>query len=300
MFWPSRGCVHCLSGVDRQASMETLWGTYREDPGAAAPPSATLGSPGQTQQRWVAPVHLLGYFRPRGGVVRRERRESRTEPMFLGAPVRDGSAPSRVSALCSLAWAKDERAARSSPWWARLPRGTSLPGPERLPGPASRPTSGGPTTSPRQPPRPVPTGRVACSGVSEQKAGRREHPCELPGGAPCSWTVGAAGCLGEAALLRAACPAGLFAGQPWGGGRSRACGAAGRGPRLAGPAVGLARAVAARPRAGAAGSGGDGGEPAMVTAEACGRGAQEEVGTGPEQGVARQGPYISQGKQTGR
>lgn len=217
VFWPSRGCVHCLSGVDRQASMETLWGTYREDPGAAAPPSATLGSPGQTQQRWVAPVHLLGYFRPRGGVVRRGRRESRTEPVFLGAPVRDGSAASRVSALCSLAWAKDERAARSSPWWARLPRGTSLPGPERLPGPASRPTSGGPTTSPRQPPRPVPTGRVACSGVSERKAGRREHPCELPGGAPCSWTVGAAGCLGEAALLRAACPAGLFAGQPWGG-----------------------------------------------------------------------------------
>ena len=54
-------------------------------------------------------------------------------------------------------------------------------------------------------------------------------------GPPCSRTLDAVGCLGEATLLRAACPAGLCAGQPgagvgggvpghaalWGGGLSR-------------------------------------------------------------------------------
>lgn len=154
VFWPSRGLCPLPFRGGQTGQHGDFVGTYREDPGAAAPPSAILGSPGQTQQRWAAPVHLLGYFRPRGWVVRRGRRESRTEPVFPGAPVRDGSAASRVSALCSLAWAKDEGAAQSLPWWARLPRGTSLPGPERTPHPAagpgpsaraaSRPTSGGP------------------------------------------------------------------------------------------------------------------------------------------------------------
>lgn len=141
VFWPHRGLCPPSLCDGQTGQCGAFVGSLLRGPRGCSTPFCCSGIAGADTAEGAAPVRLLGCSWPSGWVVGQGRCKSCTEPVFPRTPVRDRSAASRVSALCSLAWAQGEGAARSLPWWARLPRGTSLSGPERTTCPAAGPGS---------------------------------------------------------------------------------------------------------------------------------------------------------------